>query len=242
MTERERSRPSSARPAGLEPAKIWIIVAAFNEGPVIGGVIRELRSLYPNIVVIDDGSADDTYLQLQASGATVIRHAVNLGQGAALRTGIDYALSRGAQILVTFDGDGQHAAADIERLVSQLIAAQADIALGSRFLAREPQVPAARRLLLRAAILFTRIVSGVRLTDAHNGLRAMRAAAARALDLSQPRMAHASEIVNGIVKHGLRFVEVPVNVTYSVRSRRKGQATLDSLNIVFDLLVHRLLR
>lgn len=242
MTDQERSEPILVRAVGVDPAQIWIIVPAFNEGPVIGGVIRELQTVYPNVVAIDDGSGDDTYFQLLATGATVIRHAVNLGQGAALRTGIEYALSRDAQILVTFDGDGQHAATDVDRLVSALLTSKADIALGSRFLGQQQHVPAGRRLLLQAAVLFTRVVSGIRLTDAHNGLRAMHAVTARKLDIRQPRMAHASEIVNGIVKHGMRYIEVPVNITYSARSRRKGQATLDSLNIVFDLLVHRLLR
>jgi glycosyltransferase involved in cell wall biosynthesis len=223
------------------PEDVWVVVPAFNEGPVIVDVVRDLLSVCPNVVTIDDGSEDDTHARLLQTGAIVIRHVVNLGQGAALRTGIDYALSRAAQILVTFDGDGQHNVADIGRLLARLHEADADIALGSRFLGPEQDIPAGRRLLLRAAVLFTHIVSGIRITDAHNGLRAMRADAARTLAIEQPRMAHASEILHGIVKHRLRYVEVPVTVSYTARSRRKGQVTLDALNIVFDLAIRRLL-
>lgn len=233
-------------PAGIVTAQrlsdVWIVVPVFNEGPVIGEVIRDLLSLYPNVVAIDDGSDDETYKRLLETGATVIRHVVNVGQGAALRTGIDYALSRGARMVVTFDGDGQHNVADIERLLEPLRTSDIDIALGSRFLGPRQDIPTGRKLLLRAAVVFTRVMSGIRLTDAHNGLRAMTANAARQLDIQQPRMAHASEILQGIVNHRLRYVEVPVTVTYTARTRRKGQVTLDALNIVFDLAIRRLLR
>jgi glycosyltransferase involved in cell wall biosynthesis len=223
---------------------VWIIVPAYNEGPVVGAVVRELLAAYPNVVVVDDGSNDDTFAQVQETEATVIRHVVNLGQGAALRTGIDYALSQGAQLLVTFDADGQHRVSDVKALIAALMEANADIALGSRFLgSREGRaIPAGRRVLLQAAILFTRVVSGIRLTDAHNGLRAMRGDAARKLSITQARMAHASEILHGIVKHRLRYVEVPVTISYTARSRMKGQVSLDALNVVFDLAIRRLLR
>jgi glycosyltransferase involved in cell wall biosynthesis len=224
------------------PSDVWIVVPAYNEGPVIGEVIRDLLLLYPNVVAIDDGSDDETYRRLMESGAAVIRHVVNVGQGAALRTGIDYALSRGARFVVTFDGDGQHKVADIEHLLAPLRTSDVEIALGSRFLGPSRDIPSGRVLLLRSAVVFTRIMSGIRLTDAHNGLRAMTARAAQKLDIQQPRMAHASEILQGIVTHRLRFVEVPVTVTYTARSKRKGQVTLDALNIVFDLAIRRLLR
>ena len=226
----------------LRHENVWIVVPAFNEGPVIGDVIRQLREEYRNVVVVDDGSTDETYSNLQETGATVIRHAVNLGQGAALRTGIDYALSRGADVVVTFDADGQHRVSDIESLLSALVGFDVDIALGSRFMEEPRGIPIGRRFLLRGAVAFTRIASGIRLTDAHNGLRALRAEAARKLDISQPRMAHASEILHGIVKHDLRYIEVPVQVTYTVRSRAKGQGTLDALNILFELFIQRLVR
>lgn len=226
----------------VQLADVWILVPAFNERPVIGNVVRELLAIYPNVVVIDDGSVDDSFHELEQEGVTVLRHAVNLGQGAALRTGMDFALSRGAEFLVTFDGDGQHRVPDIEKLLKALVETDADIALGSRFLEEPQGIPVGRWLLLRGAVTFTRLASGIRLTDAHNGLRAMRSEAARQLDITQRRMAHASEILHGIVKHDLSYVEVPVQVTYTARSRSKGQGSLDALNILFDLFIQRLVR
>lgn len=242
MTRDGRDRLDDRGHDRVSPAGLWIVIPAFNEAPVIGDVVAAMRSEYDNVVVIDDGSDDETATVAGTAGASVVRHPINLGQGAALRTGFDFALAKGAQTLVTFDGDGQHDIADIAGLVSTLHETGSDIALGSRFLEPGQELPAGRRLLLKAAVLFTRMVSGIQLTDAHNGMRALRAESARVLDIRQPRMAHASEIVHGIVKHRLRHVEVPVDITYSARSRRKGQATLDSLNIVFDLAVQRLLR
>lgn len=232
----------SSTEKSLRLENVWIVVPVYNEGPVVGDVLRQLLEVYPNVVAVDDGSADDTHLNLLETGAKVIRHAVNLGQGAALRTGMDYALSEGADILVTFDGDGQHRVSDIERLLTVLGETDADIALGSRFLEEPRGIPFGRQVLLRGAVTFTRIASGIRLTDSHNGLRALRSDAARKLDLSQPRMAHASEILHGIVRHNLRYVEVPVQVTYTARSRSKGQGSLDALNILFELFIQRLVR
>jgi glycosyltransferase involved in cell wall biosynthesis len=224
------------------PSEVWIVVPCHDEGPVIGEVVRELLELFPQVVAIDDGSTDDTYAQLIATGATVIRHPINLGQGAALRTGFDYARNRGARYLVSFDGDGQHRVADAVALVDQLVESGADVALGSRFLDRRTHMPAARRRLLRAAVWFTRRVSGLPLTDAHNGLRAFRRETITLLDLSQPRMAHASEILHGIARHRLRWVEVPVDIAYTDRSRAKGQVALDAINVLVDLFVRRYLR
>ncbi|HLF56770.1 MAG TPA: glycosyltransferase family 2 protein [Thermoanaerobaculia bacterium] len=224
------------------PSEVWIVVPCHDEGPVVGGVVRELLRVFPRVVAVDDGSTDDTYARLLETGAAVIRHPVNLGQGAALRTGFDFALARGARYLVSFDGDGQHRVEDAVALLDRLVERGADVALGSRFLDGRTRMPAARRRLLRAAVRFTRWVSGLPLTDAHNGLRAFRREALVRLDISQPRMAHASEILHGIARLGLRWVEVPVEIAYTERSRAKGQVALDALSVLLDLFVRRFLR
>src|SRR5205085_520196 len=141
-----------------------------------------------------------------AFGAAVIRHPLNLGQGAALQTGIDYALAHGAEFIVTFDGDGQHRAADIAALIAALIEEHADFALGSRFLGQSPNLPVLRRFVLHAATLFTRLSTGLPLTDTHNGLRAMTRKGASCISLRQNRMAHASELLSQIAASGLRYV------------------------------------
>jgi glycosyltransferase involved in cell wall biosynthesis len=232
---------------------IWVVIAAFNEARVVADVVAGVvRRGYP-VVVVDDGSTDDTAKRAAArahsrskngvaSLAYVVRHPVNLGQGAALQTGIDFALQRGAEIIVTFDADGQHRAADIERLVAALREGPADFALGSRFLGRAIAISTSRRLLLRAATLFTKLTTGLRLTDTHNGLRAMTRRGAERIRLRQNRMAHASEILAQIAASGLPYVEVPVRIEYTAYSVGKGQRLGDALTILLDLFARRLTR
>lgn len=221
---------------------IWVVVPAYNEGRVIGGVVEELVARGHRVVVVDDGSDDDTPAVARRAGAVVLRHAVNRGQGAALQTGIAYAVRRGAELIVTFDSDGQHAAEDVEALVEPLRAGRADVVLGSRFIGSTEGMPGARKMVLALAVVFTRVASGARVTDTHNGLRAFTRAAAVKLDIRLDRMAHASEILDQIVRHGLRFEEVPVHVKYTEYSRRKGQSSLAALRILADYVLGRWMR
>lgn len=224
----------------LPPASIWIVVAAFNERPAIARVAGDLLACWPNVVVVDDGSTDGTGEAAVRAGATVVRHAVNRGQGAALATGVQYALRRGAAAIVTFDADGQHRAADVERLVAALAAHDADVALGSRFLggpAARRTMPPARAWLLRAAVLWTRLQTGLAITDTHNGLRAFTRRAAGLIRWRADRMAHASEILDEIRHHDLRFVEVPVEIDYTGYSLAKGQHGLQAFRVVIEYLV-----
>jgi glycosyltransferase involved in cell wall biosynthesis len=219
-----------------------VIVPAFNESAIIGPIIGSLRSRFANVVVVDDGSADATASAALAAGAVVLRHAVNAGQGAALQTGIDYALARGAAYVATFDADGQHRVEDLVTMLAALQGGSHDIVLGSRFLGHAEGLQFARRLVLKAAVLFTNLTTGLRLTDAHNGLRVLTAPAARRLRIRQDGMAHASELIEQIGRLGLRYAEVPVTITYSEYSQAKGQRLSNSLLILRDLLAGWLLR
>jgi len=221
--------------------RIWVVIAAYNEARVIAHVVGDVARRGYHVVVVDDGSGDGT-AEHAATAAAVVRHPVNLGQGAALQTGIDYALHQGADVIVTFDADGQHRASDIERLVAALREAPADFALGSRFLGDAIALSTARRLLLRAATLFTQLTTGLRLTDTHNGLRAMTRHGAEKIRLRQNRMAHASEILAQIAASGLPYVEVPVRIEYTAYSLAKGQRLGDALAILLDLFARRLYR
>ena len=222
--------------------KIFVIIAAFSEARMIGNVAAQVRRLGYWTVVVDDGSKDGTRLEAFRGGALIIEHPFNLGQGAALQTGIDFALRQGAEVIVTFDADGQHSAADIARLVQALESRHADFALGSRFLDNSSDIPLARRLLLKAAIAFTRLTTGLKLTDAHNGLRAMTRRGAEAIRLRQNRMAHASEMLSQIAVSGLPYVEQPVTIQYTAYSLAKGQKAKDSVLILMDLVARALYR
>jgi glycosyltransferase involved in cell wall biosynthesis len=219
---------------------VTVVVAAFNESRQVGGVVAGLLPRCDRCVVVDDGSTDGTGAAALAAGAVVLRHAVNRGQGAALLTGIRYALARGADVVVTFDADGQHAAEDVPAMVAPILEGRADIALGSRFKGRTEGMPPSRRRLLGAGILFTRVFSGVRVTDVHNGVRALSRAAAAELSISLDGMAHASEIIDQIRDHGWRLVEVPTLVRYSDYSLGKGQSAFNSIRIVAELILQRL--
>jgi polyprenyl-phospho-N-acetylgalactosaminyl synthase len=228
-------------PAGLNTS-IWLIIPAYNEAAVIGRVVADVVRRGYKVAVIDDGSTDETGRNAGISGAIVVTHPINLGQGAALQTGIQFALRQGADTIVTFDADGQHRAADIDGLLDALIANNADFALGSRFLGGAVAMPPSRRLLLMAATWFTRLTTGLKISDTHNGLRAMTRRGASRIKLRQNRMAHASELLDAIARSGLRYVEVPVTIEYSRYSLAKGQRLVDSLRILVDLSAQRLHR
>lgn len=230
---------------GSAAPSVWVICPAFNEATAIARVLADLRrgghGVY-DTVVVDDGSSDATRRIAAPMATAVISHPINLGQGAALKTGIDYALSKGADYLVTFDTDGQHLVSDIPRLLEALDRECADFALGSRFLNPSRGMPLMRRILLLAATLFTTATTGLRLTDTHNGLRAFTRRGALALQLRQDRMAHASEILAEIARSGLRYVEVPVTIAYTDYSLAKGQRAGDFVMILLDLFVRRMHR
>jgi glycosyltransferase involved in cell wall biosynthesis len=225
-----------------QTSRTWVVIAAYNEARVIARVVSDVRRRGFQVVLVDDGSADATPEIAAKAGAVVVRHPVNLGQGAALQTGIDFALNASAEFVVTFDADGQHRAAEIETLIDALTESRADFALGSRFFGATVNLPPARRLLLKAATWFTRLTSGLRVSDTHNGFRAMTRRGAAAIRLRQNRMAHASELLEQIARSGLPYVEAPVTIEYSEYSLAKGQKLSDALSILLDLSVQRLQR
>lgn len=217
---------------------VWLIVPLFNEAAVVRDVVASARATFPHIVCVDDGSSDASVDEAKAGGAIVLRHPINLGQGAALQTGIEFARAQmGAEYFVTFDSDGQHLVSDAEAMVLRLREEPYDIIVGSRFLDGRTDAGRLKKLVLRIAVMFERISTGVRLTDAHNGLRAFNRTAAFALNIRQNRMAHASEIVAQIGEHHLRYDEQPVHIVYTDYSRSKGQSLWNSVNILSELFI-----
>jgi glycosyltransferase involved in cell wall biosynthesis len=216
-----------------------VIVPAYNEGRRLEATLEALCQHCVNVVVIDDGSTDNTSAVALGQEVWVLRHLVNCGQGAALQTGIDFALQQGAEIVVTFDADGQHDASDIERLVEPVRAGQADVVLGSRFLGRTVGLPWGRWVVLKLGVLFTRLFSRIQVSDTHNGLRAVSRQAAQRIRITHNRMAHASEILDQIRQLGLRYCEVPVTVHYTESTLAKGQSSWNAVKIVWQLLLGR---
>ncbi len=217
--------------------EIWIVICAYNEKSALPAVLDEL-SCYPyHIVVVDDGSSDGSVELAKEYNLVWLRHICNLGQGAALETGFTYIREKTmAEYAVTFDGDGQHAVADIQKLIDALIASKSEVALGSRFLqgGTASNIPWNKKLLLKLAIWFTRISTGLHLTDTHNGLRAFTRGALMKIRISQNGMAHASEILSLIKQHALPYCEVPVSIKYSEYAMKKGQKLSNSINILWE--------
>jgi glycosyltransferase involved in cell wall biosynthesis len=221
------------------PPDSWIVIPAFREALVVRGTVEGLGGTGARILVVDDGSGDGTGVEALAGGATVLTHIANLGQGASLQTGIDFAILHGAQYIFTFDADGQHVAESLAVMAETMRASGADVVLGSRWLGRVETMPFPRAVMLRLAVVFTRLHSGLQVTDTHNGLRLFTRAAAQRIRITQARMAHASEILEKIGAYKLRFAEAPVTVRYTQYSLRKGQKISGMFRVLLDIFYAR---
>jgi polyprenyl-phospho-N-acetylgalactosaminyl synthase len=230
--------------SSISNSSVFVVVPAFNEGSVIRATLKPLVAEGYSVVVADDGSRDNTWRQLAGLGVHRLRHSFNLGQGAALQTAVSYALKQGASFIVHFDADGQHSPEDISGLLDPLIAGKADVALGSRFLRNKDwqAVPPSRRLLLKGAVFVNWLLTGLWLSDAHNGARAFTRRAAQQVVLRENGFAHASEILQQIRVHKLRFVERPTRIRYTKYSLLKGQRIWNAFDIFVDLVIRRVLR
>ena len=211
------------------------MVPAFNEAGVIGDVISELRSVFPNVVCVDDGSADDTGDIALRAGAHLVRHPVNLGQGAAIQTGVEYARNRpGAQVFATFDADGQHRVTDVLAMIDRLTSDAADIVIGTRFGPGVSRPPLLKRVVLQTAAWLSPRGRRLGLTDSNNGLRVFNKIVADRLDITMNGMSHATEFIMLIDENRWRVAEQPVEVLYTEYSSAKGQPLLNGVNIIVD--------
>ena len=218
--------------------RTWIVIPLYNEASVIGTVVQDCLSVFSHVVCVDDGSHDESGTTALAAGAIVVNHPINLGQGAALQTGIEFCLEQDdCDYIVTFDADGQHLVTDARAMVER--AEQEDLAIvfGTRFHQGPVEVGIAKRIILKTAAKITEWRTKMHLTDAHNGLRVLRRDAATVIKLRQNRMAHASEIVAQLAHSHLPYAEHPVHIRYTTYSKSKGQSLLNSINILVDLVI-----
>ncbi|MGV9712641.1 glycosyltransferase family 2 protein [Gordonia sp. NPDC003424] len=223
---------------------VWLVIPVYNEATVIREVAATAKKTFPNIVCVDDGSRDDSAAEVRAAGVHLVQHPVNLGQGAAIQTGVEYARAQpGAKFFVTFDADGQHRVEDVVAMVERLRTEPVDIIIGTRFAeGRSESVPLVRRMALRTIVFLSPRTRRLGLTDAHNGLRAFNKTVADQLDLLMNGMGHASEFVALIDHHHWRVAEQPVTILYTEYSRAKGQSLINGVNIVADGLLHTRMR
>jgi glycosyltransferase involved in cell wall biosynthesis len=218
-----------------ETLDAWIVVPAFNEAGVIGSVITDLRSAFPHVVCVDDGSDDDTGDIALRAGAHLVRHPVNLGQGAAIQTGVEYARRQpGARVFATFDADGQHRVEDLVTMIDRLRRGDVDVVIGTRFGAGVTRPPLLKRIVLQTAVRLSRRGRTLGLTDSNNGLRVFNKTVADGLDITMNGMSHATEFIMLIAENHWRVAEQPVEVLYTEYSQSKGQPLLNGVNIIVD--------
>lgn len=213
--------------------RVWVVIPAWNEAAHLGAVVREIRHTLPewSVVVVDDCSTDATQAIARAAGATVLRHPVNRGQGAALQTGTDYAVARGADVIVHCDADGQHRPSELTQWIVPIVHGKIDIVFGSRLLAARQHLPWTKRLAFSFLIPWHNLFTGLPLTDLHNGARAMNRTAATTIRITCDGMAHNSEIISQTAAARLRWQEVPTEVLY----HEYGQGLRGAFRIIKDL-------
>ena len=230
----------------LPKEDMWFILAAYNEGKRIQNTIRSLKNNgFHNIVVVDDGSKDSTYDIAHKEKVFVIRHKINLGQGASLQTGTDFALKNKAKFIIHFDADGQHRVEDIYDVIIPILKNKYNITLGSRFLdkRKKTNMPWQRKLYLKGGLVFTKIMTGLKLTDTHNGFRAMNAKTAKEIEITQDRMEHASEILEIIARKKIKYKEVPVIIVYNDEIMANSSNSFwNGIKIIIKTIIYKLIK
>lgn len=224
----------------MKNADVAIIMPVYNEAKVVGGVINAALKHFKYIVCVNDGSKDNSSLEIAKTDAYLVEHPINMGQGAALQTGIEFARQLPVDYFVTFDADGQHRIQDVQAMLKEIKTGQYDIILGSRFLGETIGMKTSKRIILKMAIQFSNITSGLKLTDTHNGLRVFNRTVAEGMQITLPDMAHASEILEIIAEKKYRYKEIPVTIEYTDYSKAKGQSIINAVNIGFDTLLRKI--
>jgi len=219
--------------------KTLVLIPAYNEEDKIYQVAKEVKDLGQDVLVVDDGSSDNTYEEANRAGVKVMRHCLNRGQGASLKTGIKYALGGDYEAVVFFDADGQMIAHEIKKLIEPVRVGKHEVVLGSRFLGKAIDIPASKLFTLKLALWFTRLTVGLTLSDVHNGFQVWSRVALEKLDLSQDRQAYASELLHEIADKKLKYHEVPVTIKYTDYSKAKGQSIFNAFKILWDLMIKK---
>ena len=227
-------------PKRTRPSNLTCIIPAYNEGKVIGNVVKTVRRECDRVLVIDDGSSDDTRWNAERAGALVICHSVNLGTGASEETGIRSALQLGADVIVTLDADGQHDPSEIPKLLEPILSDEADMVIGSRFLEPEGPMPQTRRVGNSLLTGLTSIICGVEITDSQSGFRALNRRAAEKINELPSDYSWASDMITQVHRKGLRIREAPVRTIYDPYSLSKGTGLFDGLKILLYLVKSRL--
>jgi|TARA_B110000483_G_C18025239_1_gene476563 glycosyltransferase involved in cell wall biosynthesis len=215
---------------------IYILIPVYNEEKKIESVITELSSLFKNIVAINDGSTDSTQDILESLNVITLKHSINLGQGAAISTGFKYIQQlKNADAIVTFDADGQHSVEDAKTFAEEILLCKEEIIFGTRFKQSRSNIPLIKKIVLSIVVIFTNKLSKINLSDAHNGLKALKKTCLKKIDINIDGFGFESQIIHQVSKKGIRYKEMPTNTIYTSYSQNKGQKLSNGLIILEDL-------
>lgn len=227
----------------MSPQQTIVVIPAYNEEKAIANVVHScIEGGYGEVIVVDDGSTDDTASVARRAGAQVISHIVNRGAGAATETGLELARRMGATSVVTLDADEQHDPDDITHLLSPIITDAADIVIGSRFIHSTNVIPVLRRIFNAVANVITYILTGIRTSDSQSGMKAFGPRALSEMSIRTDGFEFCTEIFQEAGYHNLRIAEVPITVRYDEHSMAKGQNFSTGLSTVAKLLLRSLMR
>jgi len=225
--------------------KIFCIIPAYNEGENVLDVLRSISSVVDKVVVIDDGSSDNThrlvsqFITENQTNIYLLRHEINRGQGASLQTGNDFAVKEGADIVVHFDSDGQFLSEEVNEVVRPIIEDGVDIVFGSRFLDKKSSIPFFKKIfILPIARFVNKVLFNATLSDPQSGFRAMNLKSLRVIKIEQDRMAHCSEIIEKAFKNNLKITERPISVIY----KNFGQNFSGGVRVLFDLIFYKIIK
>jgi len=215
---------------------VYIIIPAKDEGTRIGGVLEQLRKLkFRNVIVVNDGSSDNTAAVAKKFNATVLNHFVNLGAGAATQTGIDFAVKQNAEIIVTIDADHQHQPKDILNLVNTLREQKSDVVIGSRFIKDGNKIPFLRIIYNKIANVLTYLITGVKTTDSQSGMKAFNQKFAKNTKINFNGFEFSVEMIKNIKLTGAKVAESPIHVVYTKDTLSKGQNFLNGVKMLSKL-------
>ncbi len=235
---REDPNQSMSNVLDADDCHIFVVIPAYNEAKIIHEVLEELKEKRYKIILVDDGSTDSTYKIAQKSlknyNGFIYKHSLNMGVGAALRTGIEAALKKGAQVIVTFDADGQHDPQDIKSLIEPVINDVADIVNGTR---NFDDMPVSKKIANQIMNILTATFYGVYLKDSQSGFKALSRHTSEIIDIQSRGFGSISEIDGEIKKHNLRLKEVPIKTIYTEYTMKKGTNLVVGLKILSKLII-----
>ena len=227
--------------ANLE--NIYIIVPAFNESKVLEKNLKNLKKYFDNIIVVDDGSTDNTLEIINRLGLISIHHPINLGQGAAIKSGFNFVKKlNNIHGVITFDADGQHSPADANIFANEILTSDKDIIFGSRFINHSNNVPLIKKFILKIATKLSNIILKMNLSDTHNGLKAFKIDSLNKINITIDRYAFETEMLMQISKQKLSYKELHTEIVYTPYSLKKGQSIRNGMIImesIFKLILRK---